>query len=159
MAEQKTFQFLPGELDALTHARVIYVATVRRDATQSRASPMWFTITGTREVLVQSRPDGWQTKRIRRGSPVLFWIGTRRGRALVGRAEVTGDPAVLEQIIKDYPRKYWLARLGIHRPTKSSFERGDRLAIRIIPIDRLPQGFNSQPGVAAPKPYVSVKLG
>jgi len=57
---------------------------------------------------------------------------------------------VIEQIVQQYPKKYLMARLGLHRPTRSSFERGERLAIEITPIRVLPQGFSSQPGVAAP---------
>jgi hypothetical protein len=81
---------------------------------------------------------------------VIIWIGRRRGPALIGRAELTRDPMVAEQIIKDYPKKYLMARLGFHRPSKSSFERGDRVAIKITPIQALPQGFSSQPGAPAP---------
>jgi hypothetical protein len=150
MEESRLSQFSQRELDALTQARLIYVATVRKDSTQSRAAPIWFTITPDRRILIQSGPDTWQTRRIRRGSPVIVWIGGRRGPAFMARAELTGDPVVVEQIIKDYPKKYWMARLGLHRPTKSSFERGERLAIKITPIQALPQGFSSQPGAPAP---------
>jgi hypothetical protein len=134
----------------LAQARVIYIATVRKDSTQSRAAPIWFTITPDLRILIQSGPDTWQTRRIRRGSPVIVWIGGRRGPAFIGRAELTGDPVVVEQIVTDYPKKYWMARLGLHRPTKSSFERGRRLAVKITLIQALPQGFSSQPGAPAP---------
>ena len=150
MEESKLSQFPQRELDALAQARIIYVATVRKDGTQSRAAPIWFTITSDRRILIQSGPNSWQTRRIRRGSPVIVWIGKRRGLAFIGRAELTGDPMVVEQIIKDYPKKYLMARLGLHRPTKSSFERGERLAIEITPIEALPRGFSSQPGAPTP---------
>ena len=81
---------------------------------------------------------------------MIVWIGKRHGLAFMGRAELTGDPMVVEQIIKDYPKKYLMARLGLHRPTKASFERGERLAIKITPLEALPQGFSSQPGAPAP---------
>src|SRR5262249_32932341 len=144
-------QFSQHELNALTQARVIYLATVRKDSTQSTAAPIWFTITSDRRILIQSGPDSWQAKRIRRGSPVLVWIGSRRGLAFIGRAELTADPLVVDQIIEDYPKKYLMARLGLHRPSKSSFEQGERLAIRITPVQALPRGFSSQPGAPAPK--------
>lgn len=150
MEDNKPPRFSQHELEALARARVIYVATVRKDGTQSSAAPIWFTITAEHRILIQSGPDSWQTKRIRRGSPVIVWIGRRRGLALIGRAELTRDPTVVEQIIKDYPKKYLMARLGLHRPSKSSFERGERLAIKITPIQALPQGFSSQPGAPAP---------
>jgi len=150
MEENRPSQFSQRELDALAQARVIYVATVRKDGTQSRAAPIWFTITPDQRILIQSGPNTWQVRRIRHGSPVIIWIGRRRGLAFIGRAELTTDPMVIEQIIKDYPKKYWMARLGLHRPTKSSFERGERLAIKIMPIEALPHGFSSQPGAPAP---------
>ena len=150
MEDSRQSQFSQRGLDALVHARIISVATVPKDGTQSRAAPIWFTITSDRRIVIQSGPNTWQTRRIRRGSPVIVWIGKRRGLAFMGRAELTGDPMVVEQIIKDYPKKYLMARLGLHRPTKSSFERGERLAIKITPLEALPQGFSSQPGAPAP---------
>jgi hypothetical protein len=150
MEHSRPTQFSQHQLDALAHARVIYVATVRKDRTQSRAAPMWFILTPQGRILIQSGPNSWQTRRIRRGSPVIVWIGRRRAAAFIGRAGLSDDPKVVEQIIRDYPRKYLMARLGLHRPTRSSFERGERLAIRITPIQALPQGFRSQPGAPAP---------
>ncbi len=144
----------------MVHTRLLYVATVRKDGTQSRAVPVWFTIRPDRRILIQSGPDSWQTRRIRRGSPVTVWIGSRRGPAFSGMAELTDDPVVVEQIIKDYPKKYLMARLGLHRPTKSSFERRERVAIQITLIQALPQGFSSQPGAPAPNlAYAPVSRG
>src|SRR5690348_11499983 len=89
-----------SEFDTLAQARIIYIATVRKDGTQSRAAPLWFTIRPDRRILIQSRPHSWQTRRIRRRSPVLVWIGRRRGPAFIGRAELTDDRMVVEQIIR-----------------------------------------------------------
>jgi Pyridoxamine 5'-phosphate oxidase len=143
--------FSHSELDALLQARVIYVATVRKDGTQSTAAPIWFTVTPERRIVIQSRPGSWHARRVRRGSLVIVWFGKQRALAFIGKAELSTDPMVVEQIIKDYPRKYLMARLGWHRPTKSSFERGARLAIKITPIQALPRGFRSEPGAPAPK--------
>ena len=149
MERSESFQFSQLELDALTKARVIYVATVRKNRTQSRAAPLWFTITSDSRILTQSGPDSWHIMRIRRGSPVMVWIGRRRGPAFIGRAEITDQPMIIDQIIRDYPKKYLMARLGLHRPTKWSFERGNRLAIMITPILALPENFSAQPGAPA----------
>ena len=64
------------DLDALANASVIYVATVRKDGNQSKAAPVWFTTTSDRLVLIQTGPTTWKAKRIRRGSPVIVWIGS-----------------------------------------------------------------------------------
>jgi hypothetical protein len=150
MEHNRQPQFL-AEFDKLIRVRRIYLATVRKDGTQSKAAPLWFTTTPERTILIQSGPDSWHTKRIRAGSPVIVWVGRQRGLAFVGRAELSDHPLIVEQIIKDYPRKYLMARLGLHRPTKLSFARRERLAIQITPLEVLPRGFRSQPGAPVPK--------
>jgi hypothetical protein len=138
------------DLDALANASVIYVATVRKDGNQSKAAPVWFTTTPDRLVLIQTGPTTWKAKRIRRGSPVIVWIGKRTGPALFGKAELTNDPAVIHRIVEDFPKKYLMARLGFHRPTLENFSKGERLAIKITPVQDLPPGFVSKPGTPAP---------
>jgi hypothetical protein len=150
MEGQALGQASQRDLEALSKASVIYVATVRKDGNQSTAAPVWFTVTPNRLVLIQSAPTTWKVKRIRRGSPVLVWIGKRNGPAFIGRAELTDDTAVVHQIVEDYPRRYLMARLGLHRPTLEDFAEGRRRAIRITPAHDLPDGFLSQPGTPAP---------
>ncbi len=150
MEDGRPVPFSQHELDVLAQTRLIYVATVRKDGTQSKAGPVWFTISPDGRILIQSGPHSWQTKRIRRGSPVIVWIGRRRGPAFIGSAQLTDDQILVEQIIKDYSKKYLMAWLGLHRPTKSSFARGERVAIQIALIQALPQGFSSRPGALAP---------
>lgn len=138
------------DLTALSDASVVYIATVRKDGNQSTAAPVWFTVTADHMLLIQTGPATWKAKRIRRGSPVIVWIGKRIGPAFIGKAEITNDPAVVNQIVVDYPKKYLIARLGFHRPTKESFDKGERLAIKITPDHDLARGFSSQPGTPAP---------
>jgi hypothetical protein len=142
---------LHGELEALFRARLIYVVTIRKDNTQSTAAPLWFTTTSDRKILIQSGPQSWQTKRVRRGSPVIVWFGPWRGIAFIGRVQLTSDPIIIEQIIRDYSRKYLMARLGLHRPTRSSFERGERLAMKITLLQALPRDFSPKTGAPAPE--------
>jgi len=157
MKDKRQAQFL-AEFDELIQARLIYLATIRKDGTQSNAAPLWFTNTPDRTILIQSGPESWHTRRIKGGSPVIVWIGRQRNLALVGRAELSADPLIIERIIKDYPRKYLMARLGLHRPSKLSFARGERLAIKITPLEVLPSGFRSQPGVPVPN-ITTAKIG
>ena len=89
--------------------------------------------------------------RVRRGSPVIVWIGKRGGPAFVGKAEITSEPAVTNQIVKDYPQRYLLARLGFHKPSQEKFAHGQIVAIKIAPVRDLPEGFASAPGTPAPK--------
>ncbi|HXW85530.1 MAG TPA: pyridoxamine 5'-phosphate oxidase family protein [Candidatus Binataceae bacterium] len=139
------------DIDALAKSDLIYVATVRKDGNQSTAAPVWFTVTTDHLVLIQTAPTTWKAKRIRRGSPVMVWIGNANGPAFLGKAEITTDPAVVKPIVDDYPKKYLMARFGLHRPTQENFDKGSRLAIRITPLHDLPEGFASQPGTPAPK--------
>ncbi len=150
MDDNQEFQFSHSELESLIRARVIYVATVRNDGTQSTAAPLWFTISSRHKILMQSGPGSWHVRRIRRGSPVLVWIGSRRGIAFIGAAEFSDDPMTVQEIVENFPKKYLMAWLGLHRPTRSSFASGGRVAIEITPLRLLPHGFRSQPGAPAP---------
>jgi hypothetical protein len=101
-------------------------------------------------VLTQTQPGTWKAKRIRRGSPVIVWIGRKHGPAFIGKAEITSDPAVPRQIVEDYPKKYLMVRFGIHKPTQEMFDKGQVIAIKIKPVRDFPEGFASQPGTPAP---------
>ncbi len=138
------------DLDALSTAGILYIATVRKDGNQSTAAPVWFTVSPNHLVLIQTQPTTWKAKRIRRGSPVIVWIGRKHGPAFIGKAEISSDPAVERQIIEDYPKKYLLARFGFHRPTQEIFDKGGILSIVITPVRDLPESFTSQPGMPAP---------
>jgi hypothetical protein len=136
--------------DALSTASVLYIATVRKDGNQSTPAPVWFTVAPDHVVLIQTQPTTWKAKRIRRGSPVIVWIGKTKGPAFIGKAEITSDPAVAHQIVQDYPKRYLMARLGMHTPTQEMFDKGQIIPITIRPIRDLPEGFASQPGKPAP---------
>jgi general stress protein 26 len=138
------------DTDALAKAELIYIATVRKDGNQSTAAPVWFTVTPDHLVLINTGPDTWKSKRIRHGSPVIVWIDDEHGPAFIGKAEITNDTAAKNQIIEDYPKKYLQARMGLHKPSNESFDKGDRVAIKITPMRDLPEGFASKPGTPAP---------
>jgi hypothetical protein len=138
------------DIDALSTASVLYIATVRKDGNQSTPAPVWFTVAPDHLVLIQTSPTTWKAKRIRRGSPVIVWIGKTKGPAFIGKAEITNDPAVAREIVADYPKRYLMARLGMHTPTQEMFDKGQIVPITIRPVRDLPEGFASQPGKPAP---------
>jgi hypothetical protein len=148
--KQAGAQVSQRDLDALSTAGILYIATVRKDGNQSTAAPVWFTVSPNHLVFIQTQPTTWKAKRIRRGSPVIVWIGRKHGPAFIGKAEISSDPAVERQIIEDYPKKYLLARFGFHRPTQEIFDKGGILSIVITPVRDLPESFTSQPGTPAP---------
>jgi len=141
--------FSDPELKAFDQSSLVYVATVRKDGNQSRPAPVWFTMNADRtQLLIQTRKGTWKDKRIRRGSPVIVWIGGLNGPAFVGRAEITKDAAVVDKILTDYPKKY--AMNAVLGPSRATFESGDRIAIRITPVKDMPAGFSPAPGTPAP---------
>ena len=143
--------FSDSELKALDQATTVFVATVRKDGNQSRPAPVWFTTSANRaELLIQTRKGTWKDKRIRRGSPVIVWIGGLNGPCFIGKAEITNDAAVVDKILTDYPKKYGMTN-SVVGPSRASFASGDRIAIRITPEKDLPAGFASAPGTPAPK--------
>ena len=138
------------DLNALADASYIYIATVRKDGSQSRAVPVWFVATPDHQVLIDTDPNSWKARRIRRGSPVLVWIGDRSGPAFIGTAEFATDHAVQDQMIDQIPKKYFLARIGFFGPSRARFDDGRTVTIRISARRDLPEGFQSQPGTPAP---------
>ena len=79
----------------LSNSQLIYIATVRKDGNQSEAAPVWFTISADgNAILIPTGLKTWKARRIRRGSPVLAWIGSADDPAFIGKAEITSDAAV-----------------------------------------------------------------
>jgi general stress protein 26 len=139
------------DAQALSKADLIYIATIRKDGNQSTAAPVWFTTSADNNaILIQTGPGTWKAKRIRRGSAALVWIESADGPAFIGKAEITNDAAVVNKILTDFRNKYWQNRvLGIG-PSRSGFDSGERIAIRITPTRDLPDAFTSAPGTPAP---------
>jgi len=133
----------------LAKSTYIYIATVRKDGNQSKAVPVWFIPTSDSQVLIETGPGSWKAKRIKRGSPALIWIGSRTGPAFIGKAEIVQDKTLQDQVIEQYPKKYWQARLGFARPSRAKLDSGQIIVIRITPARDLP-GFASEPGTRAP---------
>lgn len=138
------------DIAAFAKASLIYIATIRKDGNQSTAVPVWFITTSDNQVLIQTGPDTWKARRIKRRSPALIWIGERSGPAFIGKAEVVQDKSLQDQVLDQYPKRYLLARVGIHRPTRDKIDSGTIVVIRITPTRDLPDGFQSKPGTRAP---------
>ena len=149
VTSEASAQATQRDIDAFSKASLVYIATVRKDGNQSKAAPVWFTTTPDHILLINTNPDSWKAKRIRRGSPAMVWIGAENGPAFIGKAEITSDPAVLNRIIMDYPDKYLMAKVGLFRPSQEKYDQGKTIAIKITPVRDLPD-FVSQPGTPAP---------
>jgi general stress protein 26 len=139
------------DLSAFQDASYIYIATVRKDGNQSRAARVWFIVTPDNKIQIDTNSDSWKAKRIRRGSPVLVWLGSETGPAFIGKAEIVEDKAVQDSMIEKIPAKYFLAKIGFFGPKREKFDAGQIITIRISPVRDLPDGFTSAPGTPAPK--------
>ena len=133
----------------LAKSTYIYIATVRKDGNQSKAVPVWFIPTSDNQILIETGPNSWKARRIKRGSPALVWIGSRTGPAIIGKAEIVQDKKLQDEVIEQYPKKYLLARVGFARPSRAKLDSGQIVVIRIIPARDLP-GLTSEPGTRAP---------
>src|SRR5260370_16311918 len=83
------------DLDALSKASVIYIATVRKDGNQSKPAPVWFTFTPDGQIYIQTRPDRWQAKSVRRGSPMIGWIGSPNRPRIYAQGQIATRAFVL----------------------------------------------------------------
>jgi hypothetical protein len=141
----------PRDQQALSRADLVFIATVRKNRTQSRAAPAWFT-TGadSTSILIQTEHTTWKAKRVARGSPVLVWIGKPDGPAFIGKAEISHDSTLQDKILSDFRQKYLQDRLLGMGPSRAEFESGEQVAIKITPVRDLPDGFTSKPGTPPP---------
>ena len=139
------------DLAAFQEQSYIYIATVRKDGNQSRAVRVWFVMSPDNKILIDTNSDSWKAKRIKRGSPVLVWMGSATGPAFIGKAEIVVDKAIQDTMIEKIPEKYFLARVGFFGPKRAKFDDGEIVTIRISPVRDLPEGFASSPGTPAPK--------
>jgi hypothetical protein len=138
------------DIEALSTSSYIYIATVRKDGNQSRSAPVWFITNRRNEILIDTSPKSWKARRIKRGSPVIVWIGSRTGPAFIGKGDFIDDKAVQDEMIEQIPKKYFLARIGLFGPKRKKFESGQIVTIRISPERDLPEGYSSQVGTPAP---------
>ena len=139
------------DLTSFQDASYIYIATVRKDGNQSRAARVWFIVTPDNKILIDTNSDSWKAKRIKRGSPVLVWLGSTTGPAFIGKAEIVEDKTIQNTMIERIPEKYFLARIGFFGPRRAKFDDGQIVTIRISPVRDLSDGFASSPGTPAPK--------
>jgi len=79
------------DLSGFQDASYIYIATVRKDGNQSRAAQVWFIVTPDNKILIDTNSDSWKAKRIKRGSPVIVWLGSATGPAFIGNAEIVQE--------------------------------------------------------------------
>lgn len=128
---------------------LVYVSPLRRDGGESRChGEVWFGWIDDSVVLITSR-EAWKARALARDlDRARIWVGDHgRWKGLItrnerfreaphfdARASRSKDPALLEQLMRLYTRKYpeefgdWEERM------RTGFASGERLLIRYAPI-------------------------
>ena len=126
--------FPPTVAEALRTSKQLYVATKRKDGTQSSVAPIWFMFDGD-AVYFTTTPGTHKAKRIAAGSPVLAWVGAENGPHFVGKGEIVRDPAVAEKMAPVYDQKYWISWLGFFRPRPDRVRDGKTVIVKVTPSE------------------------
>jgi general stress protein 26 len=123
----------PADVDqALKSAKNLYVATKRKDGSQSARAPIWFMYDGS-AVYFSTAPDSYKAKRIAKGSPVFVWVGAENGPHFVGKGEIVRDPAVAAMMAPAYDQKYWISWIGFFRPRPDRVRDGKTVIVKVTP--------------------------
>ncbi len=130
--------FPPDVADALKTSKNLYVATKRKDGSQSKVAPIWFMYDG-RAVYFTTTPGTHKATRIAKGSPVLAWVGAESGPHFVGKGEILRDPdeaaAMAATMAPVYDQKYWISWMGFFRPRPERVRAGKTLIVRVTPAE------------------------
>lgn len=116
---------------ALKSSDLIYVATRRRDGTQSSVKPIWFFYQGGGKLFFTTSPGSWKARRIAAGSPLYIWVGKQDGPFLLGTAQRVDDAALVDKMGQAYADKYWIAWLGFFRPRSGRVSGGQTVAYEV----------------------------
>lgn len=127
-----TAGFAPDVDQALRNSKEIYVATRRHDGSTSKVVPVWFMYDGD-AVYFATGPTSYKAKRIKKGSPLLVWVGRADGPHFVGKAELSKDPELAARMAPVYSQKYWIAWLGLFRPNPDRVRAGKTVLVKVSP--------------------------
>ena len=83
--------------------------------------------------------------RIKRGSPVKVWVGSKDGPSFTGKAEIIEDGAIVARMGEAYGQKYWIAWLGLFRPRVDRVESGKTVAVKVSPLPDGDEGTQQLP--------------
>jgi len=122
----------PAVVDALKTSKNLYVATKRKDGTESKKAPIWFMYDGD-AVYFTTAPESYKAKRIAKGSPLLVWVGAENGPHFVGKAEIVRDPEVAARMAPAYDQKYWISWVGFFRPRPDRVRDGKTVIVKVTP--------------------------
>ena len=131
MADE-TRSFPPEFVNKLNQKKQIYVATERKSGARSTAAPVWFGVIDN-DIWFATLPNNHKARRVKRGSPMYISVEGKDGPFIKAKAEIVRDGAMAERLGEIYSRKYWIAWLGMFRPSREKIESGKNLLIRLTP--------------------------
>ncbi len=131
MADQSP-SFPDSFLRQLQESKQIYVATQRKDGARSIASPVWFGIIDN-QIWFATKVGSHKAARVKRGSPLFVSVTGKDGPFVKARAEVVTDGALADRLGQIYAQKYWMAWIGLHRPSRQKIESGEDVLIHLMP--------------------------
>ncbi len=124
--------FPPQAVTALQRRDEIHVATVRKDGSRSEPAPVWFAfIDGA--IWFATSPDSHKARRVGKGSPMFVSVDGKKGPFVETRAEIVNDGAMADRLGQIYADKYWIAWLGLFRPSRARLEAGKIVLLRLTP--------------------------
>jgi len=78
-------------------------------------------------------PDSHKGRRVQRGSAMFVSVGGKDGPFIKTQAEIVKDGALAERLGEIYSQKYWIAWLGLFRPSRARNESGKTILLRLTP--------------------------
>jgi len=126
--------FAPQFVQQLQAAKEIYVATQRKDGSRSQVVPVWFGYMDG-AVWFTTSPTSHKGKRVKSGSPMFVSATGPDGPFIRCKAAIVKDPQAAEQLGAMYSQKYWIAWLGLFRPSRSRVESGKVILLKLTPAE------------------------
>jgi general stress protein 26 len=117
---------------ALKNESYLYVATQRSNGEWSNPAPIWFMYDGE-AIYFTTGPETHKARRIKSGSSVRVWVGSKDGPSFDGDAQLVNDLAFVARMGEAYNEKYWLAWLGFFRPRPERVEVGRTVVVKVTP--------------------------
>ncbi|HJQ85434.1 MAG TPA: hypothetical protein VKA21_15210 [Candidatus Binatia bacterium] len=125
---------LSPELDrALKDSKYVYVQSERKSGELGKPAEIWFHYDG-KSLWVGTPPTSWRVKRVKAGrKKARIAVGKADGPAFDATAEVVRDPAVEQQLMTEYAKKYPEGWSRFAEKFRDGFKTGDRVLVRYTP--------------------------
>jgi hypothetical protein len=133
-AEQLSQGFPSDVVVHLASAKEIYIATERKSGKRSAVAPVWFAVVDN-AIWFATSPASNKAKRVAHGSPMYVSVDGKNGPFMKTKAEIVKDGAMADRLGEIYAKKYWLAWLGMYRPSRTRLETGQIVLIKLTPAD------------------------